>query len=819
MRKGTVGLLTLFFLWVTAQCRADIPAEVIRQGKRATALVQSDVAEGTAFCIAASGLFVTNQHVIADAANKNKLTLVLNAGEATQRIVQASVVREDKQADLALLQTVEKDGFTPLQQGDAESLVETQSVIAFGYPFGSDLAVGKAQFPPISVNVGRITALRREGGSLREIQLDAALNPGNSGGPLLNEKGQVVGIVHSGVRGAGVNFAIPVVRLREFLRRTRAALHAPLLTSGNQRLLQTFEIELLTTPKPGAMVAVTLLLTAPGQTTREFAAKPLGGSRYSVQAVPFPVSTDVATVHIAATNSSGSKSDFNVKNHIVTVGERTCKLSEIAKIIRGNSPYVLLADGQKLRGAVSGLLALEAVGNGAHVNLSEYTSIQVLPAASDGKEVGYRIVAREDEQVICDVSGALVIDSPTQEGADTNNAAAQETTPLPGVPPAFPGLAPRPLVPIAGHSGLLIVSSDEWPTSDTGFRETFGSTVQFIQNLAMLMAGGKGGRFLIYSNHWTFGEPFQRVLYQLGYQFNVSMTPGSLSAYKGVFVGGTPGVDRAALMTYLQRGGNVYIAGSTGMPDEMSFWNAMLKPYGMEYINHPQNGPVAETVPIHTFARTPLFEGVGELHLRGPNPIRVIPGYERQVQVLSEEDGYNWWTLATIPRVAGFADVTVPPPAEAAQGGRRVYNWANGHWYEAVSKEGGCTWAEAYADAQTKSHRGLRGHLATITSAQESLFIIDHFPEALRGSYFLGGYQDRHAPDYREPDGGWRWITGEFWQFTNWHGNGLEQPDNGKTVGGPEDYLQFTGSGGWNDCDLKTRASGYMVEFEPTSGK
>lgn len=224
-------------------------------------------------------------------------------------------------------------------------------------------------------------------------------------------------------------------------------------------------------------------------------------------------------------------------------------------------------------------------------------------------------------------------------------------------------------MPIAGHNGLLIVSADEWPTSETGFRETPGSAQQFVQNLALLMAGGRGGRFLIYSNHWTFGEPFQRLLYLLGYQFNVSMTPGSLSAYSGIFVGGTPGVDRAALMTYLQRGGNVYIAGSTGMENEMSFWNAMLKPYGMEYISHPKSGSANEPLQIHTFARTPLFEGVRELQLRGPSPIRVIPGHERQVQVLSEEDGYNWWALAAVARMAGLADVTVPPPAQAAQAG------------------------------------------------------------------------------------------------------------------------------------------------------
>lgn len=60
------------------------------------------------------------------------------------------------------------------------------------------------------MNVGRITALRQKGAVLDLIQLDAQVNPGNSGGPVLAPDGVVVGIVEAGVPGSGVNFAIPV---------------------------------------------------------------------------------------------------------------------------------------------------------------------------------------------------------------------------------------------------------------------------------------------------------------------------------------------------------------------------------------------------------------------------------------------------------------------------------------------------------------------------------------------------------------------------------------------------------------------------------
>jgi serine protease Do len=86
-------------------------------------------------------------------------------------------------------------------------LTELAEVVAFGYPFGSGLAVSKKEKPAISVNVGRITSLRQKAGELHRIQIDAALNPGNSGGPVLDKEGKVIGVVVGGVQGgAGRQF-------------------------------------------------------------------------------------------------------------------------------------------------------------------------------------------------------------------------------------------------------------------------------------------------------------------------------------------------------------------------------------------------------------------------------------------------------------------------------------------------------------------------------------------------------------------------------------------------------------------------------------
>jgi len=89
--------------------------------------------------------------------------------------------------------------------------------MAFGYPFGTALALREKEYPSVTVLVGRITAGRKKKGQAEAIQIDAQLNPGNSGGPVLNSAGSVIGIVRSGIRGTGLNYAIPAAVAQKFL--------------------------------------------------------------------------------------------------------------------------------------------------------------------------------------------------------------------------------------------------------------------------------------------------------------------------------------------------------------------------------------------------------------------------------------------------------------------------------------------------------------------------------------------------------------------------------------------------------------------------
>jgi S1-C subfamily serine protease len=173
--------------------------EVIERCKEATALVEVVSAKGgatrSAFCIDRSGLFITNAHVVGRAADgRGDVRLVIDIGRKTQRSRRSQVLRVDDALDLALLKIDAGSALVPLELGKDERLIETAPVITLGFPFGHAMTVRSEAYPDISVNPGRITALRRDKGRLEAVQFDGQLNPGNSGGPVVDEAGRVIGV-------------------------------------------------------------------------------------------------------------------------------------------------------------------------------------------------------------------------------------------------------------------------------------------------------------------------------------------------------------------------------------------------------------------------------------------------------------------------------------------------------------------------------------------------------------------------------------------------------------------------------------------------
>jgi len=172
---------------------------------------------GSGFILSSDGLIVTNYHVVSGA---KRLETVLPDG----RRYSARTLATDRFSDLALLK-IDAQNLKPLRLGDSDRLKVGQIVLAMGNPFGLlgqptvTIGVVSAKERAVKTRYGIIEGL---------IQTDAAVNPGNSGGPLVDLKGTAVGVITAMIPYAqGIGFAIPAssaARMLESLRKYGKAL-------------------------------------------------------------------------------------------------------------------------------------------------------------------------------------------------------------------------------------------------------------------------------------------------------------------------------------------------------------------------------------------------------------------------------------------------------------------------------------------------------------------------------------------------------------------------------------------------------------------
>ncbi len=146
-----------------------------------------------------------------------ELTAVFRSGMDGEQSAKATLVGDDKDADLAVLKVTGLNNTPrPISYEQTPKLKELMPVVAFGFPFGEDLDPKKKN-PAITVTKGNISSLRQDAGQLAEVQLDLDLNPGNSGGPVVDDKGNLVGIAVAKVDKTKIGFAIPVHKLSRLL--------------------------------------------------------------------------------------------------------------------------------------------------------------------------------------------------------------------------------------------------------------------------------------------------------------------------------------------------------------------------------------------------------------------------------------------------------------------------------------------------------------------------------------------------------------------------------------------------------------------------
>src|SRR5919197_2481840 len=196
--------------------KGDLVRTVYAAASPSVASVRTGQGSGTGFLVDGNGTIVTNAHVVGD--SKQVQVRFNDKGEYHD----AQVLSVDASTDLAAVKVDASDveGIRPLQLADSDSAQVGDSVVAIGYPLGLDR----------TATAGIVSGLERRiespnGFSIdKVIQTDAAVNPGNSGGPLLNAKGQVIGVnsqiataAGGGEGNIGISFSIPSNTVKQVL--------------------------------------------------------------------------------------------------------------------------------------------------------------------------------------------------------------------------------------------------------------------------------------------------------------------------------------------------------------------------------------------------------------------------------------------------------------------------------------------------------------------------------------------------------------------------------------------------------------------------
>lgn len=180
---------------------------------------------GSGFFISNDGRIVTCWHVVHAQQEApeliiplklQKLEAVVGSGTRHQMLFPARLLAIDPENDLALL----KVDYRPeawLEFGDSEQLVPTTPVWVLGYPLGKVFSVLQ-RGPEFSINRGHVSSLRHDDlDRLDRIQFDAAVTPGNSGGPVFGNDAKVIGVANIAVGTSRVNFAVPSSKVLRLL--------------------------------------------------------------------------------------------------------------------------------------------------------------------------------------------------------------------------------------------------------------------------------------------------------------------------------------------------------------------------------------------------------------------------------------------------------------------------------------------------------------------------------------------------------------------------------------------------------------------------
>jgi serine protease Do len=325
--------------------------------------------QGSGFIIDADGLVVTNNHVIEGAT---EITVVLNDGSSHV----AQIVGYDEKSDLALLKINAEKPLTAVEFGDSTRARVGDWVLAVGNPFG----LGG------SVNAGIISARGRDihaGPYDDYLQIDAAINRGNSGGPLFDTSGMVIGVntaIFSPTGGnVGIGFAIPAETVKQVVSQLRKNGHVERGWLGIQIQAITPELAAgLGLNKPGGVLVAEVIPNGPASESNLRA----GDVIVSVNGQPIETPKDLPK-KVAAT-PAGTRINLEVWRHgkpwqvALTVGV----LPDKAQLAQAGSTEATDADASALGMAVVALTPALSRQQGFDPDLQGVFVARVQPGSS-----------------------------------------------------------------------------------------------------------------------------------------------------------------------------------------------------------------------------------------------------------------------------------------------------------------------------------------------------------------------------------------------------------------------------------------------------
>ena len=237
--------------------------------KKMTVFVKSDFGfeenQGSGFLVRVEnniGYVVTNDHVVRGnprmrqfdrpgqparpgwRIRPQRTSVVFNSGAPEERTLPCQIVATDDRHDLALLKITGAALPQPIDLTQPADLRETLPIFVLGFPFGQDLANGRN--PSITIGKSSVSGFHYDQAHrLERVQVQGGLNPGNSGGPVVDARGRLVGVAVSGLKGTEIGFVIPPQDVLDLLHRKnyRINVAASSFNGGDTNI--EFQVELL----------------------------------------------------------------------------------------------------------------------------------------------------------------------------------------------------------------------------------------------------------------------------------------------------------------------------------------------------------------------------------------------------------------------------------------------------------------------------------------------------------------------------------------------------------------------------------------------